>query len=211
MHKTPADYDAWYASPRGAWIGAREAELLVRLGKIAPGQTLLDAGSGSGWFTRRFAATGCEVSGIDRDPGMIAYAASRGGPARYLVGDMTALPLPDKSFDIVTAVTALRFVRDERAALAEMIRVARWRVVLGLLHRRSLLYLQKRGRGAYASAHWHTRTEVQALLAAFPQIRAYEIETALFWPGGPALGQTLEKLPWLPRCCGGFMAVEILL
>lgn len=211
MHKTPADYDAWYASPRGAWIGAREAELLVRLGKIAPGQTLLDAGCGSGWFTRRFAATGCAVGGIDRDPGMIAYAASRGGPARYLVGDMTALPLPDKSFDIVSAVTALCFVRDERAALAEMIRVARRCVVLGLLHRRSLLYLQKRGRGAYAGAHWHTRTEVQALLATFSQIRAYEIETALFWPGGPVLGRALEKLPWLPRRFGSFIAVEILL
>ena len=208
-HKTPAGYDAWYASPRGAWIGAREAELLVRLGKIAPGQTLLDAGCGSGWFTRRFAATGCEVSGIDRDPGMIAYAAARGGPARYLAGDMTALPLPDKSFDIVTAVTSLCFVRDERAALGEMIRVARRRVVLGLLHRRSLLYLRKRGRGAYAGAHWHTRAEVEALLHSFPQLRGHNIETLLFWPGGPVAGRALEKLPWLSRRCGGFMAVGI--
>src|SRR3990170_2763550 len=208
-HKTPAGYDAWYASPRGAWIGAREAELLVRLGKIAPGQTLLDAGCGSGWFTRRFAATGCEVSGIDRDPGMIAYAAARGGPARYLAGDMTALPLPDKSFDIVTAVTSLCFVRDERAALGEMIRVARRRVVLGLLHRRSFLYLTKRGRGAYAGAHWHTRAEIIRLVSEFPEIRSYEIETELFWPGGPALGRALEKLPWLPRRFGGFMAVKL--
>ncbi len=28
---TPADYDAWYDTPRGHWIGTREFALLARL------------------------------------------------------------------------------------------------------------------------------------------------------------------------------------
>ena len=203
-----ADYDAWYATSRGAWLGGREVEALIRLGGIGSGTILLDVGCGSGWFTRRFGATGCAATGLDRDPAMIKYARARGG-ADYMQGDMLALPFPDKSFDVVTAVTALCFVDDEHKALAEMIRVARRRVVLGLLHRRSLLYLRKRGRGAYAGAHWHTRAEVEALLHSFPQLRGHKIETLLFWPGGPVAGRALEKLPWLSRRCGGFMAVGI--
>jgi len=55
---TPAEYDAWYDSPRGRWIGETEFRLLQRLLALRPGETLLDVGCGSGWFTRRFAAAG---------------------------------------------------------------------------------------------------------------------------------------------------------
>ena len=61
---TPAEYDAWYDSPRGRWIGETEFRLLQRLLALRPGETLLDVGCGSGWFTRRFAAAGdCGVTG----------------------------------------------------------------------------------------------------------------------------------------------------
>jgi ubiquinone/menaquinone biosynthesis C-methylase UbiE len=189
-------------------MGETEARRLIRLGAIGAGRAVLDAGCGSGWFTRRFAETGATVTGVDRDPAMLAYARDRGGSGRYIEGDMLALPVPDKSFDLVTAVTSLCFVSDQRRALSELLRAARHTVLLGLLHRYSLLYLRKHGRGAYTGAHWHTRAEITSLLAAFPQIRGYEIETALFWPGGPGMGQWLEKVPGLKRY-GGFMAVKI--
>jgi ubiquinone/menaquinone biosynthesis C-methylase UbiE len=208
MPLPPDEYDAWYATARGTWMGETEAKLLIRLGEIGPGVTLLDAGCGSGWFSRRFAATGASVTGLDRDPAMLAYARRRGPGVAYREGDMLALPLPDKSFDVVTAVTSLCFVRDEGRALAEMLRVAKRQVLLGLLHRHSLLYRRKHGRGAYAGAHWHTRAEVGQLLAPFPMIRNYRIETALFWPGGPGMGRMLERVPGL-KYFGGFMAVKI--
>lgn len=204
----PDEYDAWYASARGAWMGETEAKLLIRLGEIRPESTLLDAGCGTGWFSRRFAQAGGQVTGLDRDPSMLACARSLGRGVDYLEGDMLALPLPDKSFDIVTTVTSLCFVREEARALSEMIRVARRGVVLGLLHRDSLLYRRKHGRGAYAGARWHTRAEIKRLAAAFPEIRRYRIETTLFWPGEPGLGRMLERMPGL-KYFGGFMAVKL--
>lgn len=205
---SPGDYDAWYETPRGAWAGAAEAEALLRLAEIGIGTHALDVGCGSGWFSRRFADAGARVTAVDRDPAMLAYARARDGRANYLQGDMLALPLPDKSFDIVTAVTSLCFVADESRALTEMARVARVRIVLGLLHRRSLLCLKKRGRGVYAGARWHTRADIERLVAGLPGVRDVETETLLFWPGGPRLGRALEALPELKRF-GGFMAVRI--
>src|SRR3989344_6510943 len=144
----PEKYDGWSRAARGAWIGAREAVTLIRLGEIGAGRRVLDVGCGSGWFTRRFAATGASVTGLDNDAAMLDYARTQDASIPYISGDMLALPFPDKSFDVITAVTSLCFVPDERCALAEIARVARRRIVLGLLHRDSLLYLRKHGRGA---------------------------------------------------------------
>jgi ubiquinone/menaquinone biosynthesis C-methylase UbiE len=61
-----ADYDAWYRTARGAWIGEFECRLLQRLPQAEPGESLLDVGCGTGYFTRRFAAkSGLHVVGLD--------------------------------------------------------------------------------------------------------------------------------------------------
>lgn len=162
---TPEEYDAWYDSPRGHWIGETELGLLTRMLRPQPGESLLDVGCGSGWFTRRFAGMDLEVTGLDRDPDNIAYARARHPEGRYLVGDARALPFADAGFDRVIAVAALCLVADEGRALAEILRVTRLRFAAGWLNRHSLLYRRKAGRGAYRGAAWHTRAELRALFA----------------------------------------------
>ena len=206
---SPTAYDAWYHTARGAWMGEVEAQTLLRQGAITPGSRVLDAGCGSGWFSRRFSAAGAWVVGIDRDRAMLLTARAAEATIDWVQADMVRLPFPDRQFDVVSAVTSLCFARDEAAALGEMLRTARQPVLLGLLHRHSLLYTRKQGRGAYAGAHWHTRREVAALLQGRREIASYSIETRLFWPGGPRLGRWLEALPGLARRFGGFMLVTI--
>lgn len=189
-------------------MGGREAAALVRLGGLAPGVSVLDAGCGSGYFTRRFAAAGAEVIGLDIDAAMLAYARARDPHSCYVQGDLHALPFADASFDIAAAVTSLCFVADERRALGELIRVARRAVLLGLLDRGSLLYLLERGRGGYAGARWHRRGEIEQLARAWPAVRAVSVERLLFWPFGAGIGRLLERVPGLKRL-GGFMAVRI--
>lgn len=52
------------------------------------------------------------ATGLDANPGWLAYARYHGGGARYRESDALSLPFGDASFDLVASVTALCFVSD---------------------------------------------------------------------------------------------------
>ena len=200
----PADYDGWYDTPRGRWIG--EAEFRLAAGGLAgrPGDALLDVGCGTGWFTRKFAHAGLVVTGLDANPEWLAYARARSDPViRWAGGDARHLPFPDSSFDHVVSIAALCFVDDEPQAVAEIVRVARRRFAIGWLNRSSLLYWQKGrhgGTGAYRGAHWHTAREVRAMFSGLP-VQNLTLRSAIFLPSGTRCATWLERgvpkaLPW---------------
>jgi SAM-dependent methyltransferase len=204
----PADYDAWYGNPRGAWIGETEFRLIMGLLEPEPGARILDVGCGTGYFTRSFASKGFEATGLDPDPSMVAFARShRSGTEHYVLGDARRLPFSDGEFDFCVSITALCFVPEERLALGEMARVSRRGLALGLLNRWSLLYLQKGrggGRGAYRGARWHTPAQARTLLAQLP-MSDRRVSTAIYLPSGGALARYFETvLTRLPF--GGFIA-----
>jgi hypothetical protein len=77
QHASPEHYDSWCRTPRGAWIGEVEFRQLVDLLRPRPGESLLDVGCGTGWFSRRFAReAGLRVTGIDPDAQWLAFAQS---------------------------------------------------------------------------------------------------------------------------------------
>ena len=210
---TPDEYDAWYETPRGRWIGTTEFALLARLLELRPGETLLDVGCGTGYFTRHFAGSGSGwVAGIDRDEAAVRYARKHGtANSAFVCGDAQRLPFPERSFDTVASVTALCFMEDERMALAEMLRVARRRIAVGLLNRRSLLYLAKGrrgGSGGYRGARWHSYANVRKLFAGLP-VGNLKLNSAVFLPGGGELARWAEPClaRWLGRH-GAFIAAS---
>ncbi|MEK7759371.1 MAG: class I SAM-dependent methyltransferase, partial [Pseudomonadota bacterium] len=118
---TPAEYDAWYRTPRGSWIGETEYRLLREALVLPPGASVLDVGCGTGYFTRRLASDGFDVTGVDASAEMIDYARSHGtGSERYVIDDARHLPFPDRHFDSCVAITSLCFIREQEQALAEM-------------------------------------------------------------------------------------------
>ncbi len=124
-------------------------------------------------------------------------------------GSALALPFADDSFDLVVSVTALCFVADQRRALAEMLRVTRRRVALGLLNRHSLLFWHKgrgNGQGAYRGAHWHTVAEVRELFAGLP-VRNLRMGFAFFAPGSEWIARRLESVLPASLPLGAFLAV----
>jgi SAM-dependent methyltransferase len=207
---SPEQYDAWYRTPRGAWIGETEYRLLHRLLAPFPGETLIDVGCGSGYFTREFARAGHAVTGIDPDREMLRFARDHAAVGEtYLLADARRLPFPDRAFDLCVSVTALCFIREEARAIAEMLRVTRRRIAIGLLNRYSLLYLDKGrsgGRGAYRGARWHSAADAAALFDR-REFGDLAVATAVFLPGGSGCARLAER--WLPNALplGAFLAV----
>jgi SAM-dependent methyltransferase len=208
---TSEQYDSWYRTPRGAWIGDIEFRMLVGMLRAQPGDGLLDVGCGTGYFSRRFAReAGLQVSGVDPDPKWLAYASQQAQPGEQFVeGRAEQLPFRDRSFDGVVSVTALCFIDEQRHALQEMLRVTRRRVVLGLLNRNSLLHRQvglRGGAGGYRGVHWHTPAEIRKLFEGLP-IANLELRSAIFLPGGGRVAQLVEGTTPTRLLLGGFLAV----
>jgi SAM-dependent methyltransferase len=205
-------YDRWYETPRGRWIGQRETTLLLEALQPRPGESLLDVGCGTGFFTRVLApAVSGPVTGVDINPEWVAYAGSRDpGRTAYEVADARALPYGDDSFDLVVSIAALSFIEEQRAALREMIRVARRRIAVGLLNRRSLLWLLKGrngGRGGYRGARWHTAGEMKELFRELP-VQHLRVRTCIHIPSGGRLARIIEHLwPPLPHTGAFLLAV----
>ena len=207
----PATYEAWYHTPRGRWIGDREFILLRNLSGTEAGDSLLDAGCGTGYFSRRFARLGLAVSGIDLDLETLKFARTQGEAVHYMQGNALALPFSDNAFDRTIAVTSLCFINDPLPVLRELWRVTRHVLVLGLLNRHSLLHWKKQGQGSYRGARWDTTGEVlkQWIPALSPAPGEMVLRSAIFLPQGTGMAQWSEQrlpatLPW-----GGFLAVGL--
>ena len=207
---TPADYDAWYDTPRGRWVGETEYALASRQFVTQPGDSLLDVGCGTGWFTRRAAADGFNTTGLVPNRDWLNFARAHSDrELKWVEGDARELPFEDAHFDHVLSIAALCFVDGERQAVAECVRVARRRFALGWLNRDSLLYWQKGrggGSGAYHGALWRTAREVRALFAGLP-VRNLKLRSAIYLPSGTSWARALEQcipsaLPW-----GGLLLV----
>lgn len=207
----PEIYEAWHDTPRGRWIGGAEHALLESLLQPDAGACLLDIGCGTGHFTRLFAGQiRGRAIGLDPDADSLSYARKHAtNEEQYVAGRAESLPFSDQSFDYTIAVTSLCFVSDQERALRELVRVTRRRFVLGLLNRRSLLHMQKGragGSGGYRGAHWHTPSEIRALLAPLP-VYDLRLRTAIVFPQGSAFGRAAERCWPQGVLLGGFLAV----
>lgn len=191
------EYDAWYDTDRGRWIGEVEYSLIIKRLKPQPGDHLLDVGCGTGWFTRQLSGLpGINITGVDVDKDALVFARKRDNVSHFISADARELPFPDQHFDRVLSITALSFVDPWERALAEIIRVCRERFVIGLLNRNSLLWRSKGqhgGAGAYRGAYWHMAEELRTALARHP-VHNIHIDSAIFFPSGSMFARLAEKV-----------------
>jgi ubiquinone/menaquinone biosynthesis C-methylase UbiE len=123
----PERYDRWFETPIGSLVKSCEGALVMELLAPAPGEVILDAGSGTGVFTLPILAAGASVVGLDISLPMVRASAGRLGRASFgpLVADMAFLPFRDAVFDKSVSITALEFIEDGAAAVAELFRVTK--------------------------------------------------------------------------------------
>ncbi len=108
---------------------------LVEAARVVAGQAVLDVACGTGIVARhaaeRLGGHG-QVIGVDLNPHMLAVARRVAPDLDWRQGDAAALPLPDRSVDVVLCQAALMFFPDPAQALREMARVVRPTGTVGL-------------------------------------------------------------------------------
>jgi SAM-dependent methyltransferase len=102
-----------------------------KLGRLAPGERVLDLGSGAGTdslVAAQMIGEEGHVTGIDMTPQMLAKAraaAAEMGIANveFVEGEAEHLPFPDASFDVVISNGVIDLIPDKDAVFAELFRV----------------------------------------------------------------------------------------
>ncbi len=153
----PERYEAWFSTPIGALVKETERALILELLNLVAGDTVLDAGCGTGIFTMDYLAAGATVIGLDMSTPMLALAAlkAKAYPFTAVQGDMVRLPFEDETFDKTVSVTALEFIADGKKAVEELFRVTKpgGLVVVGTLNSLSPWAARRRAKTALGQRH----------------------------------------------------------
>jgi SAM-dependent methyltransferase len=85
-------------------------------------QSILEVGGGQGGLTALLYPQ-AKITNLDLDPQYAQAACNRQPNVQFICGDATQLPFADASFDAVTMFDVLEHIPDDRAAIAEALRV----------------------------------------------------------------------------------------
>jgi ubiquinone/menaquinone biosynthesis C-methylase UbiE len=123
----PEVYDKWFTTPRGSLVKKYEAELILDLLIPKPGEIILDAGCGTGVFTRDILSAGSTVIGLDISLPMLIRAGKKlkGFPFQMVSADILNLPFQKAYFDKVVSITAFEFIENAKGAVDELFRVTK--------------------------------------------------------------------------------------
>ena len=186
--------------------------LIARAGPLGS-KRVLDLACGTGDLASLAAAGGALVTALDLTPRMIELARQKRvglATVRFVVADMTAVPLADASVDVVTTGYGLRNVPDLERAISEIRRV--------LAPGGRFLSLDfNRPSSAVVRTAYHTYLTVVGsalgwLLHRDPDTYRYIPESLRQYPGADAVSAKLleagfAKARW-HRVLGGLLAIH---
>ena len=205
------EYEAYYQNKY------RRAELLEKkvleraLEEFDGAERILEVGCGTGHFTRWIESRGFECYGLDISSLMLKQARKMWIGGRFLQGESSFLPFVAKSFDVVTYITSLEYMRSVVAVFAEGARVAKKGIIIGVMNRWSLPTVRKmfrarlRKNSHYANAKFYSVRDIRRLLdeslarryyvaywntTAFP--RVFDSLASTLFPFGSFLGLAVK-------------------
>jgi SAM-dependent methyltransferase len=119
---TVKDKAATHGLPSFVWRAGQERrfEMVCRWAELA-GRRVLDVGCGVGMYTAAFLRETPHVFGVDVERERALEARERAAGVGQAVGER--LPFPDRTFHTVFSHEVLEHVADDRACVAEMVRV----------------------------------------------------------------------------------------
>ncbi len=146
-------------------------QLFAQLPDNLPAQSsVLDLGSGTGFFTRQLAAKYPEsqIMGLDIAEGMLRYAAEQSDEISWLCSDAELLPIADNSVDIIFSSLAIQWCNNLLQLIAELSRVLKpnGRLHIATLGSQTLHELKSAWQQVDNYVHVNRFQSQQALVAA---------------------------------------------
>jgi SAM-dependent methyltransferase len=200
--------DAWTVRAdlyRESEAHRRGADLDLLVEWSAGARTALDVATGGGHVTRRLQEAGLEVVTCDPAPGMRAD----------VICGAEDMPFSDESFDVVACRVAAHHFADIRAAVREMGRVSRDRVLVA-----DNLYVDESGEEAdrlrdpthvrnYAEEEWRSFFEAAGLRVEAAERCDHEVELDAWLERTGCVGDAAERVRALlaDRISDGWLAL----
>jgi len=139
-----------FGGPIGRLLLEDQQAILTEALAPLPGRTVVDVGSGTGRAALALAAGGASVIALDASSQMLAVARRRAGETGVALGlgmsDAHALPLADRSVDAAVCLRVLMHALQWEQCVAELCRVARWRVIVDYPAAASLAFFESAAR-----------------------------------------------------------------
>ena len=127
------DYASRFAGPVGGWMLETQAAITVAMLPENPAATtVLDVGGGHGQLAAPLCRRGFPVTVLGSDESCrnrIAALEDRGA-CRFVVGNVVALPFPDRSFEVALSFRLLPHCTAWPTLIQELCRVARGSVIV---------------------------------------------------------------------------------
>ena len=98
-------------------------QALLKLASQLKAKTILEVGSGTGFWLNMLHQVTPQLYGLDFSAGMISQARKQPAPIKLTRGTATQLPYQSGTFDLLYCVDAIHHFGDHRAFIAEAFRV----------------------------------------------------------------------------------------
>lgn len=174
-------YESWYEG-KGKRADILEKQLLEELldgvGRV---ENMLEVGVGTAHFARWFESHGIRVVGLDFSHVMLKEAKKlwKGDLVR---GDAHHLPFREKTFDLVTFITCMEYMRSPTDVLREASRVATNGILWGIMNKWSLPTIRRKiqvmlGRNPfYSNARFYSIRDARYFMCKALEMINYEMK-----------------------------------
>jgi ubiquinone/menaquinone biosynthesis C-methylase UbiE len=148
--KSAEAYETWYRSRQGQELDRSLGTMLSCSLQPKFGDRVLDIGCGSGNHLLLLSRLGLDVSGVDASSHMIRRAKERlGARCTLKLGTAEDLPFDDNEFDYAVLIHTLEFLDDPLPAIREAGRVAKQKILVGVMNTLSCESVKKRIQGVF--------------------------------------------------------------
>lgn len=125
------DYASRFAGPTGEWMLKVQERITMEFLASRPGARILDVGGGHGQLAIPLCNAGYKVTVLGSSESCRKRIAAivDSGKCEFKVGNVTALPFPDRSFDVVIAFRMLTHCNRRPELVKELCRTATFAVI----------------------------------------------------------------------------------